>query len=333
MKNIEISFKKTIIDLLKSKTVTEEILAVDKLIKEYKELFKELFFDDSLKENKETIISGGIALSSTHARDCLEDPIRTARFLKGIYKAILVAQDRFPNEKISILYAGCGPLGTLLIPLLHRFSSNEIEIVVLDIHQTSIDSVKKIIKKIKCETYIKEYLVTDATRYKHSVQNPLHMIVTETMDKALTKEPQVEITRNLGNQIVNNGIFIPEKIEIQRGYSFFAKEFVFKTKEDISLLIAKKEEIKTEKLFSITSKIESLESFNFESDWISIPSNFKKTPDICLYTSLIIFDDIYLTKSESLITNPYCVKSLYNVKTKKYKLQYATEGIPTWKVV
>lgn len=73
-----------------------------------------------------------------------------------------------------------------------------------------------------------------------------------------------------------NRIFIPEKVEIQRGYSFFAKEFVFKTKEDISLLIEKREAKKTEKLFSNTNKIKLSKLFNFETDWISIPSNFEK---------------------------------------------------------
>lgn len=47
------------------------------------------------------------------------------------------------------------------------------------------------------------------------------MVITKTMDKVLTKEPQVEITRNLGKQLINNGIFIPEKIEIKRDIHFF----------------------------------------------------------------------------------------------------------------
>lgn len=37
-----------------------------------------------------------------------------------------------------MLYVGCGPLGTLIMTLLHLFNSYEIEIILLDIHQTSI---------------------------------------------------------------------------------------------------------------------------------------------------------------------------------------------------
>ncbi|MEO9570635.1 MAG: class I SAM-dependent methyltransferase [Polaribacter sp.] len=336
MKNLEESFTKGVAAILTSKTIKEEIIAVDILIDNYKTLFSDLFISNSIIDNKETITNGGIALSLEHARDCLEDPIRTARFLKGIYKAILVAQDRFVDKKISILYAGCGPLGTLIIPLLHLFSWDEIEVILLDIHETSIDAVKKNIKKLEYEAYIKEYLVADATKYKHQKEGSLQMIITETMDKALTNEPQVEITRNLGNQLAANGIFIPEKIEIQKGYSFFAKEFIFNPKEGGSKLNQKElkvESCNTEKLFSITKKIESLNLYSFETDWISIPTNFEKAPDICLYTSVQVFDDVFLNKSESLITNPYCVKSLYSLKTKRYKLQYTTKEMSTWKLI
>ena len=94
-----------------SKTIEEEINAVTILINNY----KYLIFEDSLRENNETVINGDVALSSKDARDCLEDPIRTVRFLKGIYRALLVLKERFKNEKITILYAGCGLFGTFNI--------------------------------------------------------------------------------------------------------------------------------------------------------------------------------------------------------------------------
>ncbi len=131
-----------------SNTIEEEIKGVNQLVNRYNEICSNLFLDKFLEENKKTIVGGGIELSSKHARNCLEDPIRTARFLKEIYKVLLVAKDRFKNEKITLLYGGCCPLGTLIIPLLHLFSSEKLEIIFLDIHQTSIDLVKKSIKKL-----------------------------------------------------------------------------------------------------------------------------------------------------------------------------------------
>ena len=323
------NFLKSVKLLLDSKSIKEELKSVNDFIYH----FENFFSDVILKVNNEKQTSGGIALSSQHAKDCLKDPIRTVRFLKGIYKAIITLDKKFVNEKTTILYAGCGPLGTLILPLLGFFSSEKIEIILLDINKSSIESVKKIVKKLNYEAFIKEYVIADATKYKKPNDCSLHMIVTETMDKALTKEPQVEITRNLSKQLVKKGIFIPEKIEIKRGYTFFAKEYVFDLKKDILDLELEKKESSKEKLFTVTGKVNSKDYFNFETNWISKPSNFDRKPDICLFTEVIIFEDIKLKKSESFITNPYCVKSLYTLKKEKYKLQYSTKEMPNWRIL
>lgn len=329
MKTQKNNFLKSIENLLKSTCLEEEIKSVEFFIHNFKILFSEV----ELLDNNEKQTGVGVALSSKHAKDCLEDPIRTVRFLKGIYKAIITLDKKFVNEKTTILYAGCGPLGTLILPLLGFFSPKKIEVILLDINTSSIESIKKIVKKLNYEAFIKEYVIADATKYKKPNDCSLHMIVTETMDKALTKEPQVEITRNLSKQLVKKGIFIPEKIEIKRGYSFFAKEYVFDLKKDILDLEVEKKESSKEKLFTVTDKINTKDYFNFETNWISKPSNFDRKPDICLFTEVIIFEDIKLKKSESFITNPYCVKSLYTLKKEKYKLQYSTKEMPNWRVL
>ena len=252
MKNL----KNAVASILDSNTFKKELAAVNALQICYHKLCNNLCFDDSLTGNKETIVSGGVALSSKHAKDCLEDSIRTARFLKGIYKALMVAKARFKKEKITILYAGCGPLGTLIIPLLHLFSDDDIEIILLDIHQTSINSVIKIVKELGYESYINKYLVADATKYKHPKNKFLHVVISETMDRALVKEPQVEIIKNLSKQLVSNGIFVPEKIKVNRGYSSFSKEYVFNSflNED---KLKNNFKTKIEELFSITKDIDS----------------------------------------------------------------------------
>ena len=56
-------------------------------------------------------------------------------------------------------------------------------------------------------------------------------------------------------------------------------------------------------------------------------------PDICIYTVVNIYKDISLNTADALITNPFCVGSLYNVKRGAYKLCYSTLDQPNWKFV
>src|SRR6185312_9777146 len=66
----------------------------------------------SSQKKMETIVSGGVALSFTGAANCLDDYLRTVRFIKGTYFAIKELKEKFPDEKLNILYAGCGPYAT-----------------------------------------------------------------------------------------------------------------------------------------------------------------------------------------------------------------------------
>ena len=46
-----------------------------------------------------------------------------------------------------------------------------------------------------------------------------------------------------------------------------------------------------------------------------------------------IFENQKLLKADSLISNPLCITSLYNLKSKTYQLYHTTKGIPEWKVL
>src|SRR5690606_27335694 len=141
-------------------------------------------------------------------------------FMKGVYKALQTAMKTFHDTTINILYAGCGPFAPLIVPLLHFFKPEQLSVTLIDINGYSIETIKEIVAELEYEAYIADIIVADATEYKYAKSKDLHVVITETMFKALTREPQVAITRNLVPQLTKGGILIPEEVKISWGYSF-----------------------------------------------------------------------------------------------------------------
>ena len=319
--------------LLNTITKEEEVIAARQLASYFQELLTEQLPDKEFSVSQETIINGGIALSSQHAIDCLGDPLRTVRFIKGTHQAIKDALKRFPSEKINLLYAGCGPGAPLILPLLSHFKPEQLSITLLDINESSIYSVKTLINSLKLESFFRDIILTDATQYIHPKDIPLHIVLSETMDKGLSKEPQVRITQNLAPQLIEGGIFIPEEIEIYTEHTFYSKEPYFDNYKNVLDLGDSTPTSNKQVLFKISKTIAKEPPFNFESNWIEIPNenDVKNTPDISIVANIKIYKEQVLMKGESLISNPFPVFCMLNIKSSHYKLVHTTEGIPDWK--
>ncbi len=327
--------------LVASRNIEEEI--------ESAKLLSDFFSSFDLSEDKmtlaqkksETVLSGGIALSPAEAGICVNDYIRTARFIKATYLAIEQLKQKFHDQKIEILYAGCGPYATILLPLLPLLNKEYIHITLLDINEYSLVSVKKLLRELELYNYDIDLLHTDAINYQHPVSQPLHLVITETMFHALTREPQVAVTANLAPQITEDGILIPEEIKLSMAYSFFSEE-PFLQNGDTAFTGLKTTPVpyihrsESNTLFSMNkhdnfSDKAGHHSFQFESSLYELPEEFSKHPDICIYTDIRIFHHLTLGLAESYITNPYCVNSIYNLSDHmRFKLIYSFKDTPKW---
>jgi hypothetical protein len=298
--------------------------------------------NNKARKYTDTVVIGGVALSPSEAAVCIDDYLRTVRFIKGAYHAIKELQRRFPEQKINILYAGCGPYATILTPILPLFTAEEIGVTLLDISSYSIQSVQLLLTALGLDNRIDAVICGDATTYTHASSSPLHMAVSETMYHALVREPQVAITHNLVPQITPNGILVPEEIRIDLMQAFFAKERYWNIADNSCdtrtnffiryeyepICLGKIFSIGKDHLFSEAERTSGL----FKSGWFQTPSDFQNRPDLCLFTTVTVFKDICLHSSESFITNPFCVTSIYSLKQgSTFQLIYNFGQIPEWK--
>ena len=158
--------------------------------------------------------ANGKAISPNEAALCAKEFMRTRQFIRGIYEAIKKAQSSFPNERINILYAGTGPFATLMLPMTSLFSSEEVSFTLMEINGESVAHLSQIIECFNLHDYIDSIIQADASTYQLNTRGVHHILLTETMQQALKKEPQIPITLNLLPQIHSDGLLIPENISV-----------------------------------------------------------------------------------------------------------------------
>jgi hypothetical protein len=177
----------------------------------------------------------GIAISASAAAHCLREFARSSAFLRGIQQAIKDLQKLFPGERLRILYAGCGPYAALVTPLLRLYQPTEIGVDLLDITPRSIEAVKYLYKELGLTDYVNQYLLCDATTYQITGEQPMHLLISETLNAGLKNEPYVSIMQNLVPQLPVNAIVIPQQVTVDAMYFSISEEMQHMTNPEIQV--------------------------------------------------------------------------------------------------
>lgn len=262
-------------------------------------------------------LESGVAINPEAAAFCIQDYQRSTMFIRGVFAAIKAAQRCFSGVSIKILYAGCGPFATQLLPLLNQFTPGELDIALLDIHPRSLDSVNKLLRHFGFERHNIRLIHGDACHYQHPER--LHIIIAETMQKSLEQEPQFAVTANLAPQLETGGIFIPQQIDVTLCLADMASEKEqFKNGKgiDVTALINSGKRLLLGKLFTLypedAAKQMNNAVFNQNTSrqelkltTIEIPSiGLADHYDALLCTRIQVFNQYQLNDYESEITLP-----------------------------
>lgn len=162
---------------------------------------------------EDRMLDSGIAINPRAAANCVTDYRRTVVFIRAVHAALGELLEREATEVVRVLYAGCGPWATLLLPVLGAFPAERLRVELLDVHQDALDAVDRLIAHFGLEAYAIDRTLADASIYR-CAEAP-RLIVTETMHKALEQEPQFAVTANLAPQLARGGILVPERIDVE----------------------------------------------------------------------------------------------------------------------
>jgi hypothetical protein len=246
-----------------------------------------------LNTEKDIMLPSGKAISTAAAAHCLLEMKRTAVFLRGIHKAISKKLTEHKEGQIRILYAGTGPYGSLVIPLLLLHSADEVKVDLLDINPKSLDALSKVTEALKLGDYIGEIYCADAATIK--LTHKYDIVISETMQACLKKEPQVAIMQNLIPQCNADTIFIPEQITID---AYLKKRGIW---DGDRLMVEGGETNLLCELFSVSKG--NLNSNRYRKI-VDIPATLTGPYDLLLYTTIQVFCNEVLGLNDCSLNMP-----------------------------
>ena len=268
----------------------------------------------------------GLAISPKDAARSILDYRRTAQFLRGLRASITKAQEHFFKGPLEILYAGCGPFAPFALALATQFTPAEVQFTLLDVHSRSLEIARHIFAEMGLRNHVRDYLEADAGSYRKPARGELHVVLVETMQNTLVREPQVDISLNLAPQLAPGGFFIPERIEIdcyltdlQRETALFSLGPAEDTAERPRQLQQQTQRVLLGRVFDLSATTVDAGKLSIEfagktppfpAVIVEVPSDIRQRLHALLTTTITVFDSIVIREGESGLTQPTILHDL-----------------------
>lgn len=307
-----------------------------KAIEKWKSILYEITeLDLTRDEHRENIHSEtGKAIGTTWAAMCLDDLMRTKKFVKGVFLAVDELVGKQVKKPVQILYAGSGPFAPLVLLLTSRFSPEEVRFTLLEINEKSFRLVQKVFQHLGLEKYLEDVRLCNAATIQLPEATNIDVVISETMQHALVREQQVPITYNILSQLREDVVLIPESITLDLGLlsSFRNHERMMKGRFN-------NEYFKTLGSFFDLSKsgfFNSREALSSFSEIYRFPKHIFSLGQydleafnmLAVFTNIRIYGDEYLDTYESQLTVPLILESLGEKEFQTVEVNYKVDAVP-----
>ena len=288
---------------------------------------------ETYESSSDVCLSQGVAINPELAAKCFSDYLRTYRFMLGAYQCVF-KQVKQQVKPVRILYAGTGPFATIILPLLYLFDQDQIEISAIEINSDAHRAATHLINQLGKDKYFKSFLLADAITY--STDKKYDIIISETMDKALCREPQLAIFNNLVNYLSPNGYLIPEyiKVDLVASSIYLEKDVPYYVFDDNETRVSNERHrqfidtiVCADRAFFENHKFTPNQNIFLKSIETShIKENLN---ELIFITEVKVFDDVVLLEDDSTLTKKYiCYSFAENERGKAFDLFYLNNESP-----
>lgn len=262
----------------------------------------------------------GVAIGSTWAALCLDDSLRTKRFVSGLFQAVTAVAARRPGP-VHVFYAGTGPWATLFLPLTTRFTPEQLRVTCVDINPGSLAKVQLTFEKLGLNAYVEEFILADAATHVITGKTPVDVMLSETMQYCLIDEMQVPIVLNLMAQLADEVIMVPERITLTLGVLRDYKEkFVSRELGTIFTLDRA----------SLKAFVPQGEHGDFPTLRLPVPElNGSSAGPLAILTTIDVFGNQGLTHYESGLTYPQVIGDYPTAENPLAAIDFTYQLAPT----
>lgn len=269
----------------------------------------------------------GLLLPPREAADCLVGTERTLAYWAGVLEAIK-ALKAIKSEPIKIIYPGCGPFASLILPLLFGFEDSELDITLIEINAESATQVKKLINTVSTSSLKVQIYRQDALKFE--TEELYDLMVSECMLASLQHEGQVAITRHLSQFLAKHAVLIPERIEVNLQWGNVVKEAQFvevnkKLGKGIEPELLRPYRHDLGSLIYLDKNIRT--RYPKQSDYLTLKTiefvaNEPDKPNLLYTTRIQVFDNIWLEEYQNGLTYPVSAENLLAEKGQTLQLGF-----------